>query len=91
MNKSDILKLRKQAHKLNPVVIIGSQGLTQAVQDEISTSLDAHELIKIRVHTQSRELVKSITNEICEKQQATLIQIIGHAIVVYRKNPDANN
>ncbi len=84
MNKQAISALRKQAHKLNPVVIIGSQGLTQAVQDEISLALDAHELIKIRVHTQDRNLIKTMTNEICEAQAATLIQAIGHVMVVFR-------
>jgi len=78
MQKHDILTLRKQAHKLNPVVIIGGNGLTDAVQDEIHVALEAHELIKIRMHTRNRDDVKAAAEVICEKQGATLIQQIGH-------------
>lgn len=85
IEKDQIIALRKQAHKLNPVVIIGSQGLTQAVLDEISVALDAHELIKIRIHTRDRDFVKAVSEEVCDKLGATLIQEIGHVIVVFRK------
>lgn len=88
MNKKDILRLRKQAHKLNPVIIIGDNGLTDAVQNEIDSSLEAHELIKIRMHTQNRDDVRAAIAEICEKQNTTLIQQIGHTIVVYRQRKE---
>lgn len=85
MKKEDIIHLRKQAHKLNPVVIIGGNGLTDAVQNEIDVALEAHELIKIRMHTRDRDAVIEAAEAICEKQNATLVQQIGHTIVVYRK------
>lgn len=77
---------RAKAHNLKPIIIIGSQGLTTAVQAEINNALDAHELLKIRVNALDREERKSMTEEICRIQQAELIQTIGHIIVIYRKN-----
>ena len=88
MKKQEILSLRKKAHKLNPVVIIGGNGLTDAVQNEIHSSLEAHELIKIRMHTQNRDDVLAAVKTICEKQHATLIQQIGHTIVIYRQREE---
>ena len=45
------LTLRAQAHHLNPVVLLGASGLTEAVMKEIDRELKAHELIKVRVPT----------------------------------------
>ncbi len=41
--------LRKKAYSLKPVVMIGQNGLTDAVLDEIDVYLYLHELIKIRI------------------------------------------
>lgn len=77
-------QLKAQAHQLNPVVIIGAQGLTDAVNKEIDRALEDHELIKIRVHTNDRAYKKELTQIICETHQAAFIQAIGHIMVIYR-------
>lgn len=53
-NKPDskqLLELKARAHHLNPVVMIGQQGLTESVIKETDAALTAHELIKVRVWT----------------------------------------
>ena len=47
--------MRARAHNLDPVVSIAENGLTDAVLKEIEVSLNAHELIKIRVYGDDRE------------------------------------
>lgn len=88
LTPQNIRELRSKIHHLKPVVIIGNNGLTESVIQEIDRALNDHELIKIRVHVKDKkdELIK-ITQEICTKTNATLIQFIGHIIAVYRKNP----
>jgi RNA-binding protein len=76
---------RSLAHKLNPVVILGNQGLTEAVQKEIEHALEAHELIKIRINAATREDRESIMHAICAKQAAEPIQMVGHVGTIYRK------
>ena len=41
-------ELCKNSYSLRPVVIIGQNGLADAVLSEIDDSLNAHELIRIR-------------------------------------------
>lgn len=86
MNAVERKKLRADAHALNPVVIIGQAGLTDAVLAEIELALDYHELIKIKVRAE-REERQPITTEICQRTRAELIQTIGQVIVIYRLNP----
>jgi len=83
----DIRELKGKIHHLKPIVIIGNNGLTPAVIQEIDRALNDHELIKIRVHIKdSKEELAKITQEICTKTNATAIQTIGHIVAVYRKN-----
>lgn len=80
--------LKGLAHKLNPFVIIGSQGLTEAVHNEIEQVLNDHELIKIRINTETREERREMATAICEHHGAALLQTIGHIIVIYRPSQD---
>ncbi|MAZ39842.1 MAG: ribosome assembly RNA-binding protein YhbY [Legionellales bacterium] len=79
---------RSQAHKLKPVVIIGSNGVTDAVIAEINRALNDHELIKVKIASQDREQRKADAFTICEALSAELIQNIGNISVIYRKNPE---
>lgn len=81
-------RLKLQAHRLDPVVLLGAKGLTEAVQLEISNALDTHELIKIKVNAIDREARLEMIAEICTFQQAQLIQKVGHIAVIYRKKKE---
>jgi putative YhbY family RNA-binding protein len=76
--------LKARAHPLNPVVIIGNAGLTPAVLDEIERSLKSHDLLKIRVMNDDREVREAMLLEICELLKAGPVQHIGKILVVYR-------
>jgi len=82
--------LRAQAHALNPVVLIGAEGLTEPVMAEIERNLVAHELIKIRVFGDDREARLEIYTTICDRLGAAPIQHIGKLLVLYRPAPQAH-
>lgn len=77
-------ELRSQAHALKPVVLIGAEGLTDAVIKEIKVHLDAHQLIKIRVFGDEREERIAIYEEICDRLNAAPVQHIGKLLVIYK-------
>ena len=81
-------ELRAQAHKLDPVVIIGDKGLTDEVVAEIDRSLKAHELIKVRAASADRGARVLWMEAICGRLGASEVQVIGKVLVVYRENPD---
>ena len=90
MNKSIKQNLKAQAHHLNPVVIIGSKGLTSAVIDETNIALQAHELIKVKVNGAEKSERKDIAVSLCNSLQADFIQLIGCIAIIYRKNEEAS-
>jgi putative YhbY family RNA-binding protein len=76
--------LRSEAHALKPVVLVGAEGLTDAVLNEIGVHLEAHQLIKIRVFGDDREARTAIYDEICDRLNAAPIQHIGKLLVIWR-------
>ena len=66
--------LRTLGHKLKPVVMIGANGLTEAVLQELEQSIEHHELMKIRVSVGDRDTRDAIVQEICARAGAELVQ-----------------
>ena len=78
--------LKGQAHSLKPVVLLGSNGLTEGVVVEIQSALEIHELIKVKVPTDDRETKALIFDAIIRETGATKLQTLGHTIVLYRQS-----
>ncbi|ALP52783.1 RNA-binding protein [Candidatus Tenderia electrophaga] len=81
-------QLRKLGHHLKPVVMIGANGLTEAVCNEADLSLAHHELLKVKVNAADRDERDAIIASLCERCAAELVQRVGHVALVYRRNPE---
>jgi putative YhbY family RNA-binding protein len=79
---------RANAHHLDPVVMIGGDGLTPAVQKEIDAALNAHGLIKVRVFNDDRAARDQIYQQLAEELSAAPIQHIGKLLVLWRPIPE---
>ncbi len=75
--------LSKRAHDLNPIVIVGGDGVTPGIIRAVDEALECHELIKVRFldHKQARH---KLAPEIARDVQAILVRIIGNIAVFYR-------
>lgn len=87
LSPADRSAKRAQAHSLKPTVLIGDQGLTDAVMAEIDRALTAHGLIKVRVASDDREARAAMMDGICENLGAAPVQNIGKILVVFRPIP----
>lgn len=77
-------RFRRIGHELKPVVQTGSQGLTEAVLAEIDRALEDHELIKVRIGGEDREVRAAAIQEIGRHCRAEIVQIIGKIVLLYR-------
>ena len=75
---------RAAAHHLDPVVMIGNEGLTPAVKKEVDAALNAHGLIKIRVLGDDRVAREAMYQSLAEDLGAAPIQHIGKLLVLWR-------
>ena len=79
---------RADAHHLDPVVMIGADGLTPAVVKETDAALNAHGLIKVRVMLDDRANREAIFAELADQLSAAPIQHIGKLLVLWRPMPE---
>lgn len=89
LSTKQIAHLRGLAHSLNPVVMIGNNGLTESVLKEIELNLNAHELIKVQVAGDDRDARKALYLDICTKTNAVAVHHIGKQLVFYRASNTA--
>ena len=75
---------RAEAHHLNVVVMIGSDGLTDAVKKETDAALNAHGLIKVKVQSDDRAGREAIFQTLANELHAAPIQHIGKLLVLWR-------
>ena len=78
--------LKALAHSLEPVVIVGQKGISESVVAEIDRALSDHELIKIKVRCEDQNEMKATLDEMTQKTRGELVQVIGHTVIIYRKN-----
>ncbi len=88
LSKKQIKFLRAKCHDLKAVIMMGQKGLTEEVLSEMDIALTHHELVKIKLSVDDRELRKQLIAEICDKTQAQEVQSIGKTLSIYRVNPD---
>ncbi len=75
---------RADAHHLNPVVQIGSDGATEAVVKELDGALRAHGLVKVRVFSDDRAEREGLLATLADRLDAAPVQHIGKLLVLWR-------
>ena len=84
-------RFRQIRHQLNPVVLLGNQGLSETVLAEIDRALEDHELIKVRIGGEDREARREAIEVMVATTKSQAVQIIGKIVLLYRaaKKPNA--
>ncbi|KFF31221.1 YhbY family RNA-binding protein [Bifidobacterium bombi] len=84
LNKRQIRQLRGLANKLEPMLWIGSNGLTDAIVRQASETLESHELLKCALQESCPVDEKEVSELLSGQIGAQVIQVIGHRFVLYR-------
>jgi RNA-binding protein len=79
-----IKQLRTIGHKLNPIVTISENGLSDGVANELQRALDDHELIKIKLAITDRDARQAALDDVIRLTQAELVQKIGKVALICR-------
>ncbi len=79
--------LASKAQRLKPTVMIGKEGLSEGVNGQTDTELEAHELIKVRF-VGHKDSIAEIAPLLAQNNRAALVRTIGHVVVLYRSRED---
>ena len=88
LNPTQRREHRANAHHLEPVVLIGGDGLTAAVKKEVAAALNAHGLIKVRIFSDDRASREQMYQTLTEELSAAPVQHIGKLVILWRPQPE---
>jgi len=80
--------LKARAHALEPNVSVGNAGATKAVIAEVDRALAKHELIKVKIQVDDRDLRKQLGDEIGAAADAAVVHRVGKIVILFRPRPD---
>jgi RNA-binding protein len=79
--------LKGKAHGLDPVVMVGKNGISQSLIEITDRALNDHELIKVKF-IEYKDKKKELIEEIIERTGSEAVGTIGHIAILFRQNPD---
>lgn len=77
-------RLRAMANTLSDTVLIGKEGLTDAVIAQVEEVLEKHELMKIKILETAMLAPREAQQVLCEELDAEPVQCIGTKVVIFR-------
>lgn len=80
--------LRSEGSRIDPVVRIGKEGLTETVIKAVEDAIKSRELIKLKMLNNSDEDLKEAAGIIAEKTQSEIIHIMGGTVLLFRENTE---
>ena len=79
-------ELRSLANKIEPILHIGKNGVTENTVMQAEEALLARELVKGTVQENCGLTAKEVLRDMCEKTGAVPVQYIGRKFVFYRQS-----
>lgn len=77
--------LKIKAAELKPVVMIGKNGITESVIEEIKSSIEHHELIKVKAKAEDREQRDELAQYLAEQSESTVVQFLGNNLTLFKQ------
>ena len=78
--------LRRLAHPMSPIVMLGNAGLTPGVVQELDRALNDHELVKVSARVGDRTARDTALDDLATQTTSQIVQRIGNVGVFYRRN-----
>lgn len=83
LSPNQIKFLKGLGHALQPAVMLGKEGLTEAVLKELKVTLECHELVKVKIPGVEKEEFEEKTQQLQRQTRAVLVQVIGRTALYY--------
>ena len=80
--------LKGLANTMEPIFLIGKGGVSEVMIREIDLALEARELMKLKVLNNSMVEVREAAEEISEKTNSEVVQVIGGKFILFRPSQE---
>ncbi len=87
INSSQCKQLRAMAHHLDPLILVGKEGVSDMLVRATSEALENHELVKVKFN-EFKDEKKALIGRIAHRTASDLVGMIGNVAILYRRQPD---
>lgn len=88
LNSKQRSYLRSLGNNIEPIVLIGKEGISEGIIKQVDEALEARELLKASVLRNSLLDAREACSEICAATGADPVQVIGNKFIIYRKSKE---
>ncbi|MDO4691051.1 MAG: ribosome assembly RNA-binding protein YhbY [Fusobacterium sp.] len=88
MNSKKRAFLKKKAHKLEPIVRIGKEGLNENIIKSILDAIESRELIKAKILQNCEQDKNQIYTKLMDYKEFELVGMIGKTIIIFKENKE---
>ena len=80
-------ELRRRAAEREPTVWVGKNGVTKALLNQISSQLEANEMVKVKVHRTSLEDKETVelAGKIADETASKIVDVRGRTFTIYKQ------
>ena len=86
LNSKQRAMLRGMANSIDTILQVGKGGITESLIKQVDEALKAREIIKMRALENAPAFAREAAEEIAEKTNADVVQVIGTRFVLFRRN-----
>lgn len=88
LNSKQKRKLKSRGQTQKVIVQVGEKGVSESVINSTLEALEVHELIKISVQHDHRDIRREMIVELAEKTGSQIINTIGKTALLFKENPE---
>ena len=88
LNSRQRAQLRGLANNIETILQVGKSGVTENTVKQVSDALEARELIKLRTLETCPTSSRETADDLAEKTEADVVQVIGSRFVLYKESKD---
>ena len=87
MNEPTLRELKARSQKLNPIIHVGHDGITDSLLAALDQALADHGLVKVRFTDHKTER-KALATNLSTRTNSRQILLVGHTVTLYRTLAD---
>lgn len=87
MESSKRASLRKMGHAMRPLMRVGRAGVTDGFVAELTSSLKAHQLLKVSMDSAAKDEARAQAEELATRTGSELVDVVGSSALLYLEDP----
>jgi len=71
-------------------LVVGKNGITEAVLDQLAQCFNTRELVKVKISERDPAVRQEMAEELARRSGTELVQVLGRTVLLYREAPEGS-